>query len=65
VALNTITPTLAVNLNDKWMKTPLFIACENGHVDIVKMLINQDNCMIDVLDVSFIIKNIHVTAFAH
>jgi ankyrin repeat protein len=33
------------------MKTPLFIACESGHVDIVKMLINQDNCMIDVLDV--------------
>jgi ankyrin repeat protein len=33
------------------MKAPLFIACENGHVDIVKMLINQDNCMIDVLDV--------------
>ena len=33
------------------MKALLFIACENGHVDIVKMLINQDNCMIDVLDV--------------
>ena len=33
------------------MKTPLFIACQEGHVDIVKMLINQDNCMIDVLDV--------------
>ena len=40
-----------VYLNDKWMKALLFIACENGHVDIVKMLINQDNCMIDVLDV--------------
>ena len=33
------------------MKTPLFIAFEEGHADIVKMLINQDNCMIDVLDV--------------
>jgi serine/threonine-protein phosphatase 6 regulatory ankyrin repeat subunit B len=40
-----------INLNNKEMKTPLFIACEFGHVDIVKMLINQDNCMIDVLDV--------------
>jgi ankyrin repeat protein len=40
-----------VNLKDKCMKTPLFIACEEGHVDIVKMFINQDNCMIDVLDV--------------
>jgi ankyrin repeat protein len=40
-----------VNHKDSFKKTPLFIACEEGHLDIVKMLINQDNCMINVLDV--------------